>query len=98
MTRAPKGVMPLAMQAYPYGSVIEVERALVKTFEGDEVEVHGGVYLSPDAYLASNAELEKLKRHDAQLEQRSTLVPAMVVGAALLGVAAGFWFGRHRDD
>lgn len=85
------------MQAYPHGSVIEVERAVVKTFEGDEVEVHGGVYLSPDAYLASTAELQKLKREDAQLEAQSKLVPALIVGAALLGVAAGYWFGR-RDD
>lgn len=86
------------MTAPRHGTVIEVEKATLRTFEGEELEVHGGVYLSPDAFLAESAEKERLKRHEAQLEERSSLVPALVVGAALLGVAAGFWFGRRDDD
>ncbi len=85
------------MLVYPHGSVIEVERAVVRTFEGDEIEVHGGVYLSPDAYLANAAQFERLTQHDAQRAGRTNVVPTLVVGAALVGLVAGFWFG-HRDD
>jgi hypothetical protein len=86
------------MTALRPGTVIEVANATLRTFDGEELEVHGGVYLSPDAYLAEAAEKERLKRHEAQLAERSSLVPALVVGAALLGVAAGFWFGRRGDE
>ena len=33
----------------------------------------------------------------AELEEKSLLVPSLVVGAALVGAALGYWLAR-RDD
>jgi hypothetical protein len=81
-----------------HGTVVEVKNGTLHTFEGDEVEVHGGAYLSPEAFLTTNGELERLRDKQARLEERSALVPSLIAGAALLGLAAGFYLGSRSDD
>ena len=73
---------------------VEVKSAVVQTWEGESVEVQGGAYLPPEAFLATSAELHRLR--EAQ-HQTSNPVPALLFGAALCGLAAGYWLGR-RDD
>ena len=77
-----------------HGTVVEVKQATLSTFEGESFEVHGGAYLSPEAYLTTEAELTRLRAKQAQLEERGTLVPSLILGAALMGLAAGYWLGR----
>ncbi|MDP1829272.1 MAG: hypothetical protein Q8L48_38765 [Archangium sp.] len=74
---------------------LEVKKGLVHTWDGEPHEVEGGAYLSPEAYLRTNAELEKLRQ---QHVESSALMPALVFGAGLLGLAAGFWLARRGDD
>jgi hypothetical protein len=76
--------------------VLEVDSAVVRTFDGEPHEVHGGAYLTPEAYLRTTAALEQL--HQRQLADRASTVPMLVVGAALLGLAAGYWFGGRSDE
>ena len=40
-------------------TVLEVKTAVVKTWDGEEHEVHGGAYLSPEGYLTSSGEVER---------------------------------------
>jgi hypothetical protein len=76
--------------------LLEVNKGVVNTFDGAAHEVEGGAYLSPEAYLRMNAELEQLrKRREAEA---SSTVPMLVVGAALLGLAAGYFLGRRGDE
>jgi len=81
-----------------HDEVVEVKEAVLNTFDGDRLEVHGGAYLSPEAWLTSQAELQRLTERQAQLEERSMLVPSLIAGAALLGIAAGFWLGRRSSE
>ena len=81
-----------------HGTVVEVKSARLQTFEGEELEVHGGAYLSPEAYLTTNAELERLRERQAESSQKSRLVPTLVLGASLLGLAAGYWFARRSNE
>ncbi len=81
-----------------HGTIVEVKNAVLHTYEGDALEVHGGAYLSPEAYLATNSEIERLREKGAQQDERSHLVPALMLGAALAGLAAGFWLARRDDD
>lgn len=81
-----------------HGTVVEVKSALLQTFDGDSLEVHGGAYLSPEAYLTANAELERLRAQQAENSEKSRLVPTLVLGASLLGLAAGYWFARRSDE
>jgi len=74
---------------------VEVKSAVVQTWEGESVEVEGGAYLPPEAFLATSAELDRLRE---QQQETSNLVPALLVGAALFGLAAGYWLGRRDDD
>ena len=76
--------------------VIEVESGVLHTFDGETHEVHGGVYLSPEAYLSASSELTNLRRRHAA--EASSALPALVVGTSLLGVALGFWLGRRGHD
>jgi len=62
------------------------------------VEVRGGAYLSPEAWLRTESEVERLRAKTAELEERSLLVPSMVLAAGLLGTALGFWLGRRSSD
>jgi hypothetical protein len=78
-----------------HSQLLEVKSGVVVTFDGEQHEVHGGAYLSPEGYLAANAELEQLRQREAEG------VPGVVLlGAALLGLAAGYWLGRRggADD
>lgn len=78
------------------GQVIEVEAGTLNTFAGEKVEVRGGAYFSPQAYLTTAAELQRLEQIRA--EERSLVLPMMILGAAFMGLAAGFWLGRSSDD
>ena len=81
-----------------HDEVVEVKEAVLNTFDGDRLEVRGGAYLSPEAWLTSQAELRRLTEKQALLEERSMLVPSVIAGAALLGLAAGFWLGRRSSE
>jgi len=74
---------------------VEVKSAVVQTWEGESVEVEGGAYLPPEAFLATSAELDRLREKQ---QETSNLVPTLMVGAALFGLAAGYWLGRRDDD
>lgn len=79
------------------GAVVEVKAAQVSTFDGETLEVQGGAYLSPEAWLSHDAELRRLRDEKAQSEVTSMLVPGLVVGAALLGAAVGYWLARDDE-
>ena len=75
--------------------VLEVKSGVLHTFDGETLEVQGGAYLSPEGYLTTNAQLERIRRRQAAGE--TDLTPALVLRAALVGLAAGFWLGRRSD-
>lgn len=77
--------------------LLEVATGTVKTPDGEQHQIHGGAYLSPEAYLHTQAELEKLRQAQADAAA-SKLIPAMVIGAGVLGLAVGLWLGRRTDD
>lgn len=72
---------------------VEIRSGVLHTYDGEEIEVHGGAYLHPDGLLSTHAELEKLRNKEPPIPS----VP-IILGAALLGLAAGFWLGRRSDD
>lgn len=72
-------------------NVLEVSTAVVHTPEGDSVEVQGGAYLSPEAFLTTSAELNRLRERAAETNS----VAGLLLGAALVGLAAGYWLGRR---
>lgn len=76
--------------------VLEVKSGKLETFDGESHEVHGGAYLSPEGFLATSAELDRLRAHHREFH--SSKGPVLLLGAALLGLAAGFWLGRRGDD
>ena len=75
-------------------SVFEVKKGVLHSYDGEPHEVEGGAYLSPEVYLATAAELEKLRQR--QLLDSSSLIATLVCGSALLGLAAGYWMGSRR--
>lgn len=75
--------------------LLEVKKGVLHTFDGEPHEVEGGAYLSPEAYLRTQGELEKLRQRHVE---SSVVTPVLVLGAVLLGVAAGFWLGRRGED
>jgi hypothetical protein len=75
--------------------LLEVKKGVLQSYDGEPHEVEGGAYLSPEAYLRTSAELEKLRHREVE---SSMTMPALVFGAALLGLAAGFWLGRRGDE
>ncbi|MBL8915516.1 MAG: hypothetical protein JNM17_32760 [Archangium sp.] len=77
--------------------IVEVKQAVVNTFEGEKLEVQGGAYLSPEAWLRTEGELERLRAKKAELEEKSLLVPSLVIGAAIAGIALGWWLGSDDD-
>ncbi len=74
-------------------NLLEVHTGVLHTFDGEPHQVQGGVYLTPEAYLHTTAELEQLRQK--REAEASNAVPALVVGAALVGLLAGFWLGRR---
>jgi hypothetical protein len=68
---------------------IEVATGVLHTPDGESLDVHGGAYLTPEVYLATHAELNALREREI-----ASTVP-LVIGAALLGLGLGFWFGRR---
>lgn len=76
--------------------LLEVKSGVLHTYDGEAHEVHGGAYLSPEGFLATSAELDRLRAHHADSHSNQGVV--IVLGAALLGLAAGFWLGRRGDD
>ncbi len=81
-----------------HGTIVEVKDATVSTFDGEELKVQGGAYLSPEAWLSTELELERLRAKKAELEQKSLLIPTLMAGAALLGAALGYWYGRDDGE
>ncbi|HEY0882232.1 MAG TPA: hypothetical protein VGD87_11905 [Archangium sp.] len=75
-------------------SLLEVKTGVLSTFEGESYEVHGGVYLAPEEYLRLNGELQRLRERTVET---SLALPVVAIGAALLGVAAGYWLGARGD-
>jgi len=78
-----------------HSQLLEVKSAVVHTWDGDAVEVHGGAYLPPEAFLTANAELERLRERAA--ERTNAMGVSLVLGGALLGFALGYQFARRRD-
>ena len=76
-------------------SILEVKSAVLHTYESGPLTVEGGAYFSPEAYLRTNAQLDRLQAIEAPL---SHLVPALVLGAGLFGLAAGYWLARRDED
>lgn len=74
--------------------LLEVKKGVLHTFDGEPHDVEGGAYLSPEAYLRTLAELDKLRQRHVE---SSIATPLLVLGAALLGVAAGYWLGRREE-
>jgi hypothetical protein len=70
--------------------LIEVASGTLHTPDGDAHEVQGGAYLTPEGYLTTNAQLER-----ARTQEVITNVP-LVVGAALVGLAFGYWLGNRK--
>ncbi|MFO0594503.1 MAG: hypothetical protein U0228_04345 [Myxococcaceae bacterium] len=73
---------------------IEVREATVTDFDGKKTEVKGGVWLSPEAFLSSEARLQAMK--EKQEERERSTIP-WVVGAALLGAVVGYWLARSDE-
>ncbi|MFZ5442918.1 MAG: hypothetical protein ACOZQL_23130 [Myxococcota bacterium] len=80
-----------------HGTIVEVKEAVVDTFEGEKLQVHGGAYLSPEAWLTTEAELQRLREKKAEYEKTSLVVPSLIIGAALAGAALGYWLARDDD-
>ncbi len=68
----------------------EVKSGVIKTFDGEEHEVQGGAYLSPEHYLSTHAELERSREKSTGSSSAMTLL----IAVGLLGFAAGLVVGR----
>lgn len=78
-------------------NLLEVATGTVKTPDGELHQIHGGAYLTPEAFLHTQAELEKLRQAQADAAA-SKLIPALVLGAGVFGLALGLWLGRRSDE
>jgi hypothetical protein len=76
--------------------ILEVKSAVLHTFEGETRQVQGGVYLTPEGYLSQSNELATLRRQ--KREDDSLRWPMVAIGAALLGLAAGYWLAQDSED
>ncbi len=77
--------------------LIEVSSGVVNTPDGESHQIHGGAYLSPEAYLRTHAELARLRHQQAEAAA-SKAMPALVIGAGVLGLALGYWLGSRSGD
>lgn len=78
--------------------VVEVDSALVKTFDGDSIEVRGGVYLPPEALLRTTTELERLRERAALQAQVPNAIPIVACAAGVAGLLIGYWLASRGDD
>jgi hypothetical protein len=77
--------------------LIEVASGTLTTPDGQKHQIQGGAYLTPEAYLQAQGELERLRQ--AQLDAAaSKALPTLMIGAGLVGFALGFWLARSGDD
>ncbi len=72
---------------------VEIQSGVLRTYDGEEIQVHGGAYLHPDGLLSTHAEIEKLRNREPPLPS----VP-IILGAALLGLTAGYLLGRRGSE
>jgi len=77
-------------------NVVEVESAIVKTFDGEALEVQGGAYLTPEGVLRTTAELTRLRARVIDQDQLPSLLPLVACSAGLAGLVFGYWLGRRR--
>jgi hypothetical protein len=77
-------------------TVLEVKKGVLHSYDGEPHEVEGGAYLSPEAYLRTAAELDKLRQ--ARMVENGRFITGLIFSSALLGLAAGFWLGRRSGD
>ncbi|MFT3710338.1 MAG: hypothetical protein QM817_22170 [Archangium sp.] len=77
--------------------IVEVRSAVVRTYEGEKLEVEGGAWLSPEAWLSTEAELERLRAKKQDFDKTSMVVPTLMVGAAILGAVVGYWIASDDD-
>lgn len=75
-----------------HSSLIEVATGTLHTPDGEAIEVTGGAYLSPEVYLTTHAELAAFREKEV-----ASAIP-LLLGAALMGAAIGYWFGRRDDE
>lgn len=74
--------------------ILEVKTGHIHTFDGERHDIHGGAWLSPEAFLASRAEVEQARQREA-----ASAIP-LVLGAALFGFAVGAavgWWAANDD-
>lgn len=78
-------------------NLLEVATGTLTTPDGEKHQIQGGAYLTPEAYLHTQAELERLRQ--AQVDAAaSRALPTLMVGAGIVGFALGFWLARSGDD
>jgi hypothetical protein len=77
--------------------LIEVSSGVVQTPEGESLQVQGGAYLPPDAFLRTHAELARLRQQQADAAASNAL-PMLVIGASVFGLAIGFWLGAKSSE
>ncbi len=78
-------------------NLLEVATGTLTTPDGEQHQIQGGAYLTPEAFLHTQAELEKLRQ--AQLDAAaSRALPMLTIGAGLVGFAIGYWLARDSDD
>jgi hypothetical protein len=75
--------------------LLEVKKGVLHTWDGEPHEVEGGAYLTPQAYLRTTGELDKLRQKHVE---SSIVMPMLVLGAGLLGLAAGYWLGQRGEE
>ncbi|MBE2251392.1 MAG: hypothetical protein IAE78_17765 [Myxococcus sp.] len=79
-------------------NLVEVESGVVKTFDGEAIEVRGGAYLSPEGVLRTTAELQRLRSRVIEQDELPSLLPIVACTTALAGLALGYWLGRRRSS
>ncbi len=77
--------------------LVEIASGTFQTPDGQTVQIDGGAYLTPEAYLRTQGELERLRHYRAEVEA-SRLLPALVFAAGAAGVMLGFWLGRRSTE
>jgi hypothetical protein len=77
--------------------LMEISSGVVTTPDGASHQIHGGAYLSPEAYLRTHSELGRLRQQQAEAAASKAL-PMLLVGASVFGLAIGFWLGTRSVE